>query len=131
VVIDDRAGDRRRRHSEDAQRPQEPPTTYGLKGTSETGRFVRIPAMNRAIVCQNRIPETEWYTEFGHPNRYRNRYTPAECLTSLFATPGECFILVFRSHRGGKVGRSSYGRSVARWTPASNSGDTHQLQCPS
>ena len=25
-----------------AQRPQEPPTTYGLKGTLETAPFVRI-----------------------------------------------------------------------------------------
>jgi hypothetical protein len=27
------------------------PTTYGLKGTSETGRFVRISGMNQGIVC--------------------------------------------------------------------------------
>jgi hypothetical protein len=47
----DRGGDRRRRHSEDAQRPQEPPTTSGLEGTFKTVPFVLISAMNRAIAC--------------------------------------------------------------------------------
>jgi hypothetical protein len=27
------------------------PTTYGLKGTSETGPFVLISAMNQGIMC--------------------------------------------------------------------------------